>query len=130
MPRFAIRPRPAAALLLAGILVLPAPRGAAAADPATGQSVFKTCAACHAVEPGKKKLGPSLHGVVGRKAGSVAGFNYSKAMKNAGHVWSEANLDAYLTNPRKFVPGNRMPFPGLKDAGKRADVIAYLATLK
>lgn len=102
---------------------------ALAADASKGKSVFNSCKACHSLKAGKKKIGPSLHGIVGRKAGTSKGFNYSSAMKNAGKnglVWTEETLNKFLKSPRKFVPGNRMPFPGLGNKAKRADLIAYL----
>ena len=85
---------------------------------------------CHATEPGVTKLGPNLAGVVGRKAGTEPGFDYSAAMKSFGKVWDAATLDTYLTNPAKLVPGGKMVFVGLKDATQRANVIADLETLK
>jgi nitrite reductase (NO-forming) len=99
----------------------------AAGDAAAGRLVFRKCQACHSIEPGKNMLGPSLAGVIGRKAGTEAGFNYSPAMKSADIVWNPQTLDQYLTDPAKVVPGNKMPFPGLKTDHDRADVIAYLA---
>jgi nitrite reductase (NO-forming) len=96
-------------------------------DAAAGRLVFRKCQACHSIEPGKNLLGPSLSGVVGRKAGTEAGYNYSPAMKSADIVWSQDTLDKYLADPAKVVPGNKMPFPGLKTDHDRADVIAYLA---
>ncbi len=95
-------------------------------DSAKGKKVFAKCMACHAVEAGKNKVGPSLHGIMGRKAGSLEGFTYSDAMKNANITWNEAELDKYLTNPKKDIPGNKMAFPGLPKADDRANVIAYL----
>jgi cytochrome c len=95
-------------------------------DPAKGKKVFAKCMACHTTEAGKNKVGPSLHGVFGRKSGSLEGFTYSDAMKNAGITWSEAELDKYLTNPKKDVPGNKMAFPGLPKPDDRANVVAYL----
>jgi cytochrome c len=92
--------------------------------------VFAPCAACHKVEKGKNGLGPHLSRIVGRKKASVAGFTYSDAMKAKGGLWSETELDAYLTSPKTYIPGNRMSFPGYKDPIKRAAVIAYLKTLK
>ncbi|NBU27568.1 MAG: cytochrome c family protein, partial [Caulobacteraceae bacterium] len=77
-------------------------------------------------EVGVNKVGPSLHGVVGRTAGSIAGFRYSAANKGSGVKWSEDVLFTYLENPRKFMPGTNMSFVGLRDPQKRADVIAYL----
>jgi cytochrome c len=95
-------------------------------DSAKGKKVFAKCMACHTTEAGKNKVGPTLHGIIGRKSGSVEGFTYSDAMKNAGITWNEAELDKYLTNPKKDVPGNKMAFPGLPKADDRANVIAYL----
>jgi cytochrome c len=104
---------------------------AQAGDPAKGKTVFQRCAICHRVDQnGGNGLGPNLFGVAGRKAGSVAGFNYSAAMKNSGVVWSADKLDAYIEHPAAIVPGNHMAFAGISDAGQRADVVAYLATLK
>src|SRR5215472_5897853 len=98
-----------------------------AGDAGAGRLVFRKCQACHSIEPGKNLLGPSLSGIIGRKAGAEAGFNYSPAMKSADIVWNPETLDKYLTDPAKVVPGNKMPFPGLKTDHDRADVIAYLA---
>jgi len=95
-------------------------------DAARGKQIFKKCAACHSLEAGKVRIGPPLHGVLGRQAGSVKGFAYSKAMKSAEVVWSGSTLDKYLTAPKTFIPGNRMPFPGLSNEKDRADLIAYL----
>lgn len=98
-------------------------------DPEAGKKVYRKCVACHSLEAGKKKVGPSLHGVVGGVPGVVEGYNYSKAMKafgEAGTVWDEAALDAFLEAPRKAVKGTKMGFPGLKKAEDRANVITYL----
>ena len=97
-------------------------------DAAKGEKVFAQCKACHVAEPGVNRVGPSLHGVVGRTAGTVAGFNYSKANKESGVTWNEDVLFTYLEAPQKFMPGTRMAFAGLKNPQDRADVIAYLKT--
>jgi cytochrome c len=97
-------------------------------DAAKGEMVFAQCKACHVAEEGKNRVGPSLWAIVGRKSGSIAGFNYSKANKESGVTWSEDVLFTYLEAPAKFMPGTRMAFGGLKQAQDRADVIAYLKT--
>jgi cytochrome c len=102
----------------------------AAGDAEAGKTVFKKCSICHSVDPAKKGIGPTLFGVVGRHSASVDGFAYSEAMKSANKTWDAATLDVYLTNPKALVPGTKMIFPGLPKAEDRADVIAYLATLK
>lgn len=106
----------------------PASSASAGGDAAAGRQVFRKCQACHSIEPGKNILGPSLAGLMGRKAGAVDGYNYSPAMKQANITWDPKTLDAYLADPGKTVPGNKMPFPGLKTEHDRADVIAYLAS--
>jgi len=111
------------ALIALSVLASPA---SAEGDPAKGEKIFSRCKACHTVEAGKNKIGPSLAGVVGRHSGSIADFKYSDAMHNANVTWDEANLDKYLADPKSFVPGNKMLFPGLKSEQDRQDVIAYL----
>ncbi|MCS3727341.1 copper-containing nitrite reductase [Bradyrhizobium betae] len=96
-------------------------------DAGAGRLVFRKCQACHSLEAGKNMLGPSLAGVVGRKSGSEPGYNYSPAMKQASLIWDAQTLNRYLDDPAKVVPGNKMPFPGLKTDHDRADVIAFLA---
>lgn len=104
---------------------LPAPFNTA--DLANGEAKFALCASCHSVAPnGPNMTGPHLHGVVGRKAGSVADYNYSDAVKNAGFTWDPAHLDTWLTNPRTMLPGTKMTFIGMKDPKDRTDIIAYL----
>ena len=104
---------------------------AAGQDAAAGETVFKTqCGVCHAVVPGKKGIGPNLFGVVGRPAGTVPDFHYTDANKNSGLTWDAATLDRYLQAPREVIPGTAMPYPGLKDDARRADLISYLSTLK
>ncbi len=108
-------------------ILLFANTGFAAADPARGAKVFQQCATCHSVKPGEHLTGPSLADLWSRKAGSAAGFRrYSDALKNSGLVWDSKTLDQWLSNPDRFIPGNTMTFPGIKDAGQRQDVIAYL----
>lgn len=91
---------------------------------------FMTCAACHTVAAGQNRLGPSLYKVVGRAKASVPGFAYSPAMKAQKGVWSEAELNTYLINPRAKVPGTRMVYAGMPDAAKRAKLIAWLKSIK
>lgn len=113
---------------LAAALVLAAPAHAEG-DAAKGEKVFAKCKACHENQKGVNKVGPTLKGVVGRKAGAAEGFKYSEAMaaKGAeGLVWDEANIAAYLADPKGFIPKNKMAFPGLKKPEEVADVIAYL----
>lgn len=95
-------------------------------DAGNGRRVFTRCMSCHVVQDGVNRVGPSLYGIVGREAGSVEGFRYSPANANSGIVWTEPTLFAYLEDPRGFIPGTIMAFPGLPKAQDRADVIAYL----
>jgi cytochrome c len=119
-------------IVLAGSLVTGAFQPAqAAGDAAAGRSVFQSvCAMCHSPLAGQNRIGPSLFGVVGRHTASVPGYNYSPANKAANLTWDEATLDKYLESPQAVVPGTKMTYGGLKDATKRANLIAYLATLK
>jgi cytochrome c len=114
-----------ASLLIAGALAL-AGQSALAQDAAKGEKLYKKCKACHSLEAGKKKVGPSLAGIFGRTAGTTEGFKFSKAMKESGIVWDDKSMDAYLANPKKFVPKTRMAFPGLKKEADRANLLAYL----
>ena len=119
-------------LLAAGVFValgLAASHSFAEGDAEKGKQLYNQCAACHAVEEGVNKIGPSLYGVMGQEAGAVEGFNYSDALANADLTWNAETLDAYLADPRGYIPGNRMPYAGMPDAQDRADVIAYLKTL-
>ncbi|WP_340115583.1 cytochrome c family protein [Pelagibius sp. 7325] len=118
---------------LLAIVILFAASGASgsalAQDAQAGAQVFKKCATCHSTD-GTKRVGPTLAGVIGRQAGSAPGFRYSRAMKGAMVVWDDATLDAYLVAPKAFIPGNVMAFSGLPQAEDRANLIAYLNTLK
>jgi cytochrome c len=100
------------------------------ADPVHGQQVFARCTACHTLGASGGKMGPSLNGVVGRKAASLPGYPYSPAMKNSGFTWNEATLARFLEAPMKVVPGTKMFFPGLPNAQDRSDVIALLKQYK
>ena len=97
---------------------------------AAGHTVYLTkCGICHTVVPNQHRIGPSLFGVVGRKAGTEPGFTYSAANKASGLTWNTATLDRYLTDPQAVIPGTTMSYGGVQDATARADLIAYLATL-
>ncbi len=114
-------------LILSGLL---ATTPALAQDATHGQAVFQhSCASCHQVSEPRNMVGPNLIGVVGRKIASVDGFSYSPALKAAQGTWTTANLDAYLTNPSQVYKGTKM-LNRVTSATDRADVIAYLATVK
>jgi cytochrome c len=95
-------------------------------DAARGEARFQDCAACHKLDAGANNVGPSLHGIFARKAGQLADFRYSPAMKRSGIVWTPETLEQFIADPQAMVPGNRMPFAGLSSAGDRADLVAYL----
>jgi cytochrome c len=103
--------------------------GAACADGdvARGEKKFADCAACHSLEAGANNVGPSLRGIFTRKAGEIADFRYSPAMKKSAIVWSPESLDKFLSDPQAMVPANRMPYAGMAEASDRADLIAYLS---
>ena len=116
-------------MLAAGMLI--AGDVKAAADPATGEAIFnRTCQNCHSIHIGVNKVGPSLYHVIGRKAGSVPGFEYSEAMKDSGQTWTPEELNVYLSNPRGTLHGVKMFFQGLNLESQRLDVIAYLQSLQ
>ena len=106
----------AAALLIA----------AAAPDPGRGAALFNRCKICHSLAAGENRVGPSLHGLFGRKAGTQSGYDYSPAMRQSGVTWTADTLARYLADPNTFIPGDKMAFPGIKDAAALADLIAYL----
>ena len=102
----------------------------AAADPGAGAAAFRRCAACHNAEAGAgHKIGPNLWGVAGAAKATREGFRYSSALAALGGAWDDAALDAFLADPRGFVPATKMAFLGIRDAGERAAVVAYLHTL-
>ncbi len=118
-------------LMAIALTALAAFTGVAAAqdigDPGAGEKVFAKCKVCHQIgESAKNALGPELNGVVGRKAGSAPGYNYSAANKDSGLTWDEATLKRYLKDPRAMVPGTKMIFPGLSNEKDIDNVIAYL----
>lgn len=95
-------------------------------DAAAGARVFARCRSCHVMDEGVNRNGPSLYGIIGRTAGTVEGFRYSDANANSGIVWTEEALFDYLENPREYIPGTFMAFPGLRSEQERADIIAYI----
>ena len=108
-------------------MVAAVPAMAQAQDADAGKTIFNKCKACHQVGEGAKNaVGPVLNGVIGRKAGTAEGFNYSDAMKNSGITWDEANFEEYIADPKKKVPGNKMVFVGIKDPQEAMDLYAYL----
>jgi cytochrome c len=107
--------------LLAGPLV-----AKAEGDPAKGKKVFNKCRTCHVVDAEQNKVGPNLVGLFGREAGSVEGFKYSDAMMASGIVWEDETITAYVKDPKAYVPGNRMVFPGLRKDQEIEDLLAYL----
>ena len=114
-------------LSVAAILMLAPAQVAFAADAQEGAKLFGACAACHSLAPGRHMTGPSLAGIWQRKAGTAVDFpRYSEALKSSGVTWNAETLDAWLVDPRAFIPNNRMTFPGVRDAKARADLIAYL----
>jgi cytochrome c len=120
----------AVALGACSVLLAPVRAPAQEGNAADGAEVYKKCRACHDVGPtAKNKVGPLLNGIIGRQAGTIEGFNYSEANKQAGAkglVWTEEVLFKYLEAPLSFMPGTKMAFAGLKDEQDRKDLIAYL----
>ena len=97
-------------------------------DAAAGEKIFTQCKTCHVIDAGVNRIGPSLHGIIGRKAGEVAGYSYSAANKGSGITWTAEKLYQYLEKPARVVPGTKMAFAGLAKGQDRADVIAYLTS--
>ena len=96
------------------------------ADAAAGEKVFASCRTCHVFDEGVNRVGPSLHKIVGRESGSVPGYSYSDANLASDVVWTTDVLFEYLEDPKGYMPGTKMAYPGVKDAQKRADLVAYL----
>jgi cytochrome c len=112
---------------LAVVFVLLMPVVVRAADTAAGQAAYARCKICHTLEAGgRSPVGPNLHGIFGRKAGTLEGYSYSAAMKNSGIVWDDETLAKYLRDPRGSMPGNKMAFPGIKNDEEMANLLAYL----
>jgi S-disulfanyl-L-cysteine oxidoreductase SoxD len=115
----------------AAALLMVVPVGAKA-DPAAGQQAFRQCQACHMVgDDAASRVGPHLNDLFGRVAGTLEGFRFSPALVTAGEeglIWDDETIDAFLADPRGFLPGNRMAYPGMRDADQRTSLIAYLAT--
>ena len=95
-------------------------------DRARGQKLFEDCRACHTVESGPQGVGPDLHGVFGRQAGTLEDFRYSPALKRSGIIWTPQTLDVYVADPQKAVPQNRMPYAGMPEERDRADLIEFM----
>ena len=112
--------------LVAGVALMAGVSAASAQSAAEGEKVFRQCKACHSLEAGKKGVGPSLNGLIGRQSGSLEGFAYSPAMKGAGVTWNEENLTKYIADPKGFVAGNKMAFAGVKKEEDLKNVVAYL----
>jgi len=119
MRRLTIAAAAAASLLSAGI-------AHAQGDAKHGQKLFEECHACHAAERGVNGVGPSLYGIFGRRAAELDDFRYSPALKKSGITWTPKTLDAYVADPQKAVPANRMPYAGMPEARDRADLILYM----
>ena len=114
------------ALLVFLVVLIAGLASVRAADVKNGKAVFEKCAACHSLEAGKNDIGPSLAGIFGRKAASLEDFRYSTAMKQSNVTWDEHTLDSFIEDPQAFIPGNRMPFDGLKEKSEREDLLAFL----
>ena len=115
-----------AAIALGLTVMLGAGAAHADGDADKGKKVFNKCKACHTLEAGQNRVGPSLHGIFGRAAGTVEGFKYSDAMMSSGITWDEDSLEIYLQDPKAKVPGTKMVFAGLKKEDDIEDLLAYL----
>lgn len=124
-----VTPIAVAVRIAATLAVLGCGARAVWAQPVSGQTLYMQCAACHSTD-GTNGVGPTLKGIWGRKVAAVPGFRYSRAMRRAMLMWTRDTLDAYLTSPQGFLPGNVMPFAGIADPKQRAALIDYLRKLK
>ncbi len=113
-----------AAGLVAGLMTLSPASADMTGDPTRGKAIYKRCQGCHSIAA--DRVGPRHAGLFGRVSGSLADYSYSPAMRSAGIIWNEATVDAFLADPRRFVPGTKMPYAGIADRQERADLIAYL----
>ena len=109
-----------------GFLLLGSGPVLADGDAAAGKKVFNKCRACHEVDAEKNRVGPYLTGVIGRPAGTVEGFKYSDAMKGSGITWDEVTIAEYVADPKGYIPGNKMAFPGVKKEADVENLVAYL----
>ena len=124
-PKAAAAPAPTPEAIAAAVAALPAPYNEASYE--GGRRVFAQCRSCHTIDAGAgNRVGPNLHHVFGREAGTAEGFRYSDAVMAADFTWDASRLDHWLANPQDFLPGNRMAFVGVRDATQRRDLIAYL----
>ena len=115
-------------LIVAAVLIAVSPVSGVAQDAQKGKTVFNICLACHAIGPGaQNKIGPELNGLDGRKAGTVANFEYSDANKNSGIVWNESTFEEYIKNPAAKIPETKMIFPGIKNEQQVKDLWAYIS---
>ena len=115
------------ALIIAGLVVLTTTTASLAQDAAAGEKAFAVCKACHQIgETAKNAVGPVLNGIIGRKAGTYTGYNYSDANKNSGLTWDEPTFREYIKDPKAKIPGTKMTYAGLKDEQKASDLLAYL----
>ena len=119
-----MKPFLAASAAVALLLLTHASATAAEGDPTRGEQIYHRCQGCHSIDT--NRVGPRHAGLFGRRAGSLDDYSYSDAMRTSGIVWDATTLDQFLTAPRKFIPGTKMPFAGIPDAQERADLIAYL----
>ena len=111
---------------IAVALMIAAATASAQGDPKRGEKLFENCRACHAIDGAANEVGPGLRGVFGRRAGERDDFRYSPALKKSGIAWTPKTMDAFVADPQKAVPANRMPYSGMPDAGERADLIAFM----